>query len=135
MKNRNSEKGKENQTNNLKILIVEDDSTSEIMLSILVENYCKACLIAKNGLEAVQQCKDNPNIDLILMDLKMPRMDGYEATRIIRKFNKDVIILAQTAFALPGDREKAIEAGCNDYISKPINHIEFNGLIDKYNKI
>ena len=66
-------------------------------------------------------CRNNPDIDLILMDIKIPEIDGYEATRRIREFNKDVFILAQTAFAQSGDREKCIEAGCNNYITKPIN--------------
>ena len=134
MKNRNLENGKEDLMNSLKILIVEDDSTSELMLSLLVEKYCKECLTAKNGLEAIQICKDNPTIDLILMDIKMPEMDGYEATKKIRQFNKDVIILAQTAYALFGDREKAIESGCNDYISKPISQVEFYKIFKKYFK-
>jgi len=71
---------------------------------------------------------------LVLMDIKMPIMDGYEATRQIRLFNKDVVIIAQTAFALTGDREKAIAAGCNDYISKPIKKNELMVLVQKYFK-
>jgi CheY-like chemotaxis protein len=66
------------------------------------------------------------------MDIRMPKMDGNEATRQIRQFNKDVIIIAQTAFAFPGDKEKAIEAGCNDYISKPINSTFLYELIKKH---
>ena len=66
------------------------------------------------------------------MDIQMPGMNGYEATEQIRQFNKEVIIIAQTAFGLSGDREKAIEAGCNDYISKPIKNDELLRLIDKY---
>jgi CheY-like chemotaxis protein len=66
------------------------------------------------------------------MDIQMPEMGGYEATRRIREFNKEVIIIAQTAFGLSGDREKAIEAGCNDYISKPISIAELLGLIENY---
>jgi CheY-like chemotaxis protein len=62
----------------------------------------------------------------------MPEMGGYEATREIRQFNKNVIIIAQTAYALPGDREKALKAGCNDYISKPINKAELLSLMQKY---
>jgi len=68
----------------------------------------------------------------VLMDIKMPVMDGHEATRQIRQFNKDVIIIAQTAYALVGDREKAIAAECNDYISKPIKKDELLALIQKY---
>jgi len=67
-----------------------------------------------------------------LMDIKMPVMDGYEATRQIRQFNKEVIIIAQTAYALIGDSEKAIEAGCNEYVSKPIDKIALIELIKKY---
>jgi CheY-like chemotaxis protein len=67
-----------------------------------------------------------------MMDIRMPEMGGYEATRKIRQFNKDVVIIAQTAFAQIGDREKSIAAGCNDYISKPISHAQLLSLIQKY---
>ena len=66
------------------------------------------------------------------MDIKMPEMNGYNAVREIRKFNKDVIIIAQTAYALTGDREKAIEAGCNNYITKPINRNTLNEMLRIY---
>lgn len=66
-------------------------------------------------------CRDHPDIDIVLMDIKIPGIDGYEATRQIREFNKEVFILAQTAYAQAGAREKAIEAGSDDYIAKPIN--------------
>jgi CheY-like chemotaxis protein len=66
------------------------------------------------------------------MDIQMPKMNGYQATREIRKFNKNVIIIAQTAFALTGDKDKAIEAGCNNYISKPIRQDELLSLIQLY---
>ena len=134
MKNSTYETGKAHQDKDMKILIVEDDVTSEAMLEIMVEDYCKAPLVAINGLEAVKLCKDNPDIDFVLMDIKMPKLNGYEATKLIRQFNKDIVIFAQTAFALPGDREKAIEAGCNDYISKPYSQAELTGLIEKYFK-
>ncbi len=68
------------------------------------------------------------------MDIQMPEMSGYEATRQIRQFNKDVVIIAQTAYGLTGDREKAIEAGCNDYIAKPIREDVLMTLIQKYLK-
>lgn len=122
------------QDKDMKILIVEDDVTSEKMLELMVEDYCKEPLIATNGLDAVQLCKDHSDIDFVLMDIKMPQLNGYEATKQIREFNKDLIIFAQTAYALPGDREKAIAAGCNDYITKPYSQSELTGLIDKYIK-
>lgn len=134
MKNLTSKTGKLHQGKDLKVLIVEDDITSEMMLEIMIEDYCKSPLIAFNGLEAVQLCKENPDIDFVLMDIKMHELNGYEATKQIRKFNKDLLIFAQTAFALPGDREKAIAAGCNDYISKPYSQSELTALINKYIK-
>ena len=121
-----------NHCKNLKILIAEDDETAERLMTIKVEKYCEKVLIAKNGVEAVQICRNNPDIDLVFMDIKMPELNGYEATKQIRQFNKKVIIFAQTAYALTGERERAIEAGCNDYISKPFDQTAFSALMEKY---
>jgi hypothetical protein len=117
---------------NLKILIAEDDKASEILISWELKKYCSEVIIVNNGIEAVETCRKNPDINLILMDIKMPKMDGYEASREIRKFNTDVVIIAQTAFALSGDREKSIESGCNDHISKPINNKVLKALIAEH---
>ncbi len=116
----------------LKILIVEDDESSEQLISIAVRDFGKEIIYARTGTEAVEACRNTPDIDFILMDIRMPEMDGNTATRLIRKFNKNVIIIAQTAYALSGDKEKAIAAGCNDYLSKPIKVMEFKRLIVKY---
>jgi PAS domain S-box-containing protein len=116
----------------LKILIAEDDETSEIFISLIVKEFCNEFIKARTGFEAIEKCRTNPDLDLILMDIQMPDLNGYEATRLIRQFNKDVIIVAQTAFGLSGDREKAIEAGCNDYIAKPIKKEDLLALIQKY---
>jgi hypothetical protein len=117
---------------NLKILIVEDDEISGMLISINVSKLSDNILKAKTGFEAVEACRNNPDLDLILMDIQMPDLNGYEATRQIRQFNKEVVIIAQTAFGLLGDREKALEYGCDDYISKPINKTELITLIKKY---
>jgi len=116
----------------LKILIAEDDEISEFLLENMLKMYAKEILIARSGIETIQACHVNPDFDLILMDIQMPEINGYEATRQIREFNKDVVIIAQTAYGLSGDREMAIEAGCNDYIAKPINKDELFALIHKY---
>jgi len=118
----------------LKILIAEDDETSSSLITIFVKKLCREILNTKKGLETIEVCRNNPDIDLILMDIKMPDLDGYEATRRIRQFNKGVIIVAQTAYGLTGDREKAIDAGCNEYIAKPINKTELLALIQKHFK-
>jgi len=112
---------KEPVSGNLELLIVEDEETSSYFLEIILKNRFREIIFAKTGKEAIEICRNNPEIDIVLMDIKMPEMNGYEATREIRKFNKEVVIIAQTAFALAGDKEKAIEAGCDDYIPKPID--------------
>jgi len=114
-----------------KMLIAEDEPYTKDYLTIILQNICSEILYADNGLDAVTICRKNPDIDLVLMDIKMPQMNGYEATREIRKFNKDIVIIAQTAYALSSDREKALEAGCNNYISKPINRDALVTMIEK----
>jgi len=118
-------------TTKLKILIAEDEEVSAEYLTTIVREFGKDIINVQNGEDAVKACKNNQDIDLVLMDIRMPLMDGCEATRQIRKFNKEVIIIAQTAYALSGDRKKAIEAGCNDYITKPIEKEKFIKKIQK----
>ncbi|MGM0622159.1 MAG: ATP-binding protein, partial [Bacteroidota bacterium] len=113
----------------LNILIAEDDKASEMLIIKLVEGFSGKILKATNGIEAVEICRNNPDIDLVLMDIDMPEMDGYDATRKIREFNKKVVIISQTAYALSGDEEKSISAGCNDYISKPVNRVELRNKV------
>ena len=116
----------------LKILIVEDDMTSNLLLSTMIKKISREVLYVENGQEAIEACQNNPDIDLVLMNIKMPIMDGYKATRQIRLFNKDVIIIAQTANALSGDQEKAMESGCSAYIAKPIIKNELLLLLSQY---
>ena len=119
---------------NPKILIVEDNENSEFLLRIITKTFSNRILFASTGVQAVEICRNNTDINLILMDIKLPDLGGYDATRQIREFNKEVIIIAQTAFGLVGDRELAIEAGCDDYIAKPINIGELLALLKKYFK-
>ena len=122
----------ENQINDLKILVVEDDISSAQLLSIMLDKFAKEIIHVQSGKEAIEACRFYRDIDLILMDIQLPNMNGYVATRHIREFNTQVVIIAQTAFAMSGDKEKALEAGCNDYISKPIKKELLTGLIGKY---
>ena len=124
----------ETSVKNLKILIVEDDEISEKLIRLGVKTFSKEILTVRTGVEAVETCRNHPGIDLVLMDIHLRDIDGYKATREIRKFNKKVIIIAQTAYGLTGDRLKSLEAGCNDYISKPINRGLLKVLINKYFK-
>jgi len=117
---------------NLKILIAEDDEVTEKFLSIAVQKFGKEIIKVKTGIDAVEVCCNNPDIDLVLMDIKMPEMDGYEAIRQIRLFNPNIVIIAQTAFILNFDSENAMSAGCNDYITKPYSELELYSLIEKW---
>jgi CheY-like chemotaxis protein len=124
----------DNHVKNLNALIVEDDEISAKFITKTIQSFSKNILRVCNGTEAVNACRNNPGLDLVLMDIQMPEMDGYEATRQIRQFNKDIVIIAQTAFALSQDHKLAIEAGCNDYISKPIDKALLTVLINKHFK-
>jgi CheY-like chemotaxis protein len=87
---------------------------------VILKDIAQCIQVVTNGQEAVDAVENHSDIDLVLMDIKLPIMNGYEATRKIREINKDIVIIAQTAYAISGDREKAIAAGCDDYVSKPI---------------
>ena len=124
----------EDKIGNLNILIAEDDEISMKLFSLYVGEFSKKVYFAKNGDEAIRICHENRDIDLVLMDIEMPLLDGYEASRRIREFNKTVIIIAQTAFFFARNKEKALAAGINDYIMKPIRKPAFIELIKKHIK-
>ncbi|MGM0624696.1 MAG: response regulator [Bacteroidota bacterium] len=116
----------------INILIADDDPAARKLLSLIVKKYASEISYATTGTEAVELCKNKPATDVVLMDIKMPGMDGLEATRQIRKFNPDILLIAQTAFAGKDDKEKALAAGCNHYISKPIKNTELIKLINQH---
>lgn len=112
-------------TNNpfgIKVLVAEDDQTNFLLLErSLTKEFNAEVIRAENGYQAIEAFKSTSGIDLIIMDIKMPELDGYEATKQIRIIDPDVPILAVTAYALIGDSDKAIAAGCNDYVAKPFD--------------
>lgn len=111
------------------ILIAEDDEINFFYIRTLLQRSTAAEIIrAANGREAIEKFKSNPGIDLILMDMKMPEVDGFEATRQIRQLNSDVPIIAITAYAMAGDEESVLSSGCDGYLSKPISG---KSLLDK----
>jgi len=103
-----------------KILIVEDDVSSRLYLNKILEKTGASILNACDGKEAIEAAKADADIDIILMDIQLPVVDGYGAAKVIREIRNDVIIIAQTAYSLLGDREKIIASGFDDYIVKPI---------------
>jgi signal transduction histidine kinase/ActR/RegA family two-component response regulator len=114
------------------VLVVEDDLNSYILISKILEDAGIKSHHAGTGKEAIAFIREHPETPLILMDLKMPRMNGYELTRILKQSNPEIPIIAQTAYAMTGDREKAIEAGCDDYIVKPIRAGNLIKLVKRY---
>ncbi|MEI7982865.1 MAG: response regulator [Bacteroidota bacterium] len=132
--NTDSQEDESVQFTNVKILIAEDDETSDFLITSMLKKNNHEVLHTKTGIETIEVCHNNPDIDLILMDIRMPNINGYEATQQIRQFNKEVIIIAQTAYGLSGDRQKAIDAGCNEYLSKPIDKDELLRLMQKHFK-
>ncbi len=117
------------------ILIVEDEEVNYLLLEALINDGLKSnfkILHAKNGKEAVEICKANNTICCILMDLKMPVMNGFEATRRIKEINPVLPIVAQTSYKGFEEKEKALSVGCDDFITKPINGNEFHKVLDKY---
>lgn len=103
------------------VLVAEDDDSNRFLIEKILASVSVKVVIAINGKEAVEQCRNHPEISLVLMDIKMPLMDGLEATREIRSFRNDLPVIAITAFAMTGDKKRALEAGCHDYIAKPVD--------------
>lgn len=114
------------------ILIAEDVESNFLYLKAVLSKLNAVIYWAKNGIEAVEICSRIGNIDLVLMDLQMPDMNGYEATEILKKKFPDLPIVAQTAFAMSDDREKAIDAGCDDYLAKPIKSKDLLSMVEQF---
>jgi len=122
----------DNGFNGKTILIAEDIQSNFHMLQIMLEKLNAVLLYAEDGEQAVEICRKYDNIDLVLMDIQMPLMNGYEATRAIRNFRPQLPIIALTAFAYEEDRIRCLDAGCNDFISKPIEKYGLIALMSKF---
>lgn len=113
------------------ILLVEDQKYNLLVLRKMLERMGISVIPAQNGQEAVDICRGNTDLDLILMDLKMPVMDGYRAMVEIRKIRPGLRIIAETAYALAGDDRKIIDAGFDDYLPKPITKESLEMVIER----
>jgi len=114
------------------ILIVEDEEIIRYFFEISLKVTNANLLFANNGYEGIEKALSNESIDCILMDIRMPITDGYEAMKAIRKEKKDLPIIVQTAYALAYDRKRAMEAGCNEYIAKPVKLDVLFTVLGKY---
>jgi len=116
------------------ILIVEDDPTSRLLYSNFLESKGFAILIATDGKEAIQAVIDNPGIQIILMDIRLPEMDGVSTMKEIKKMRKDIPIIAQTAYAMVEDKSRLLKAGFDSYLSKPVKPDTLYNLLLSYLK-
>lgn len=116
----------------INILVAEDDEISFLLIEEILSEYMVNILHAENGEESIRILKENPEISLVLMDVKMPVMDGLDACRTIRQFNTTIPIIAQSAFTSSDDRDRAFSSGCNDFISKPVDKEKLLSVINKY---
>jgi PAS domain S-box-containing protein len=114
------------------VLIAEDDDINYLYLEAALSKGRIKLLRARNGLEAVEMCKNNVEIQLVLMDIKMPFMNGYDATRQIKTLRPDLPVIIQTAYAMSEEKNMAFDAGCDDYIAKPIRKLELIEMVFKH---
>jgi PAS domain S-box-containing protein len=114
------------------ILIAEDEVSNFEFLRILLTKMNIRVLWAKDGMDVINQCKNDLSIDLVLMDIKMPKLDGYDATKKIKIMRPELPIVAQTAYATHADREEALNSGCDEYLSKPLQIKQLKNLLNKY---
>jgi PAS domain S-box-containing protein len=121
-----------NMMDKINILVVEDDLSSIEYFRIILKDVSKQTFFASTASQAIMIARENPDLHLILMDIRIPGGDGYITTQAIREFNPEVVIIAQSAHSGKIDRQKAMEAGCNDYITKPINRRDLKLLIEKH---
>lgn len=114
------------------VLAADDDTISLKLLEKILVPLGGKVITAVSGAQAVELCRKHHDLKIIFMDVRMSGTDGLTATSEIRKFNRDVIIIAQTANALPGDRDAALKAGCDDYVAKPLNKDKITSVLDKF---
>lgn len=122
----------ENNFTGRTILIAEDEASNFEFLRILLTKMNFRVLWAKDGMDAINQCKNDLSIDLVLMDIKMPQLDGYDAAKKIKIMRPGLPIIAQTAYATLADKEEALNSGCDEYLSKPLQIKQLKNLLNKY---
>jgi len=116
---------------NGKVLVAEDNPSNQKLIAILLQRMGLEVTLAGDGLEAIEQCGEQ-SFDIILMDMQMPNMNGYDATRQLRSQGLNIPIIAVTANAMTGDDQKCMDVGCNGYLSKPIDRNELDELVGQY---
>ncbi|MBN1159450.1 MAG: response regulator [Bacteroidales bacterium] len=113
------------------LLIVEDEDHNYTYIHEILKRTGVSMIRAETGIEAIALFREN-KIDMVLMDIKLPDVDGYIATREIKKLRPDIPVIAQTAYAMVQEREKCLQAGCDNYISKPFDPDKLIRIVERY---
>ncbi|HOS83328.1 MAG TPA: response regulator [Bacteroidales bacterium] len=116
----------------ISVLVAEDDDTNYFFIYSILSRANVELYRAVNGREAIEICRDHPEIQLVFMDIKMPEVDGIEATIAIKAMRPSLTIIAQTAYVMQEDKEKALQAGCDGILPKPIKKADMLAYLDKY---
>lgn len=116
----------------LSVLVAEDDDTNYFFIYSILSRANVELIRAVNGREAIEICKENKDINIVFMDIKMPEVDGIEATIAIKAIRPEITIIAQTAYVMQEDKEKALKAGCDGILPKPIKKADMLAYIDKF---
>jgi len=120
----------ENET--FRVLVVEDHKYNQLVIRKMIESLGLPVITASNGKEAIGIFSAAPDIPLVFMDIKLPEMNGIQAMNEIRKIKPDTVIIAETAYAMPGDKEKLLEAGFDDYLAKPFTLEDIKQIFRKH---
>lgn len=116
----------------ISVLVAEDDDTNYFFIYSILSRANVELYRAVNGREAIEICRDHPEIQLVFMDIKMPEVDGIEATIAIKAMRPSLTIIAQTAYVMQEDKEKALQVGCDGILPKPIKKADMLAYLDKY---
>jgi two-component system, cell cycle response regulator DivK len=116
----------------INILVAEDEQINYMLVELLLQPFNCRIIPASNGREAVDFCSSDNGIDLVIMDMKMPVLDGFDATRMIKKLRPELPVIAVSAYAFYDDEEKALAAGCDDFLSKPFEKSELLRTLSRH---
>lgn len=114
------------------ILVVEDEPVNQYFFKTVLETSRISILFTASGQESIELVLEHPEIDCVLMDIRLPGIDGFEATRQIKKIRPELVVIVQTAYALSNDRLKAFEAGCDVYLTKPLQVAQLFEVLQNY---
>ncbi len=132
MNDKNTLKASDLNWKDFTILVVEDVETNMLFIKAAIDKTGISIIWARDGMDAIEKVQENKSINVVLMDLRMPNLDGFKATEVIKSLRKDLPVIAQTTFTDEMDKNRVFEAGCDAYLAKPIRLDKLLGTIGKF---